>query len=93
MRPREAIIADILQIATEPTKSTRIVYLANLSNSQFSSYMRFLQDRRLIKKREDKTWLITGRGKEYLMVYSALRRILDNVEQAAPFEEDYDSSK
>jgi predicted transcriptional regulator len=81
VRPREAIIADILEIAREPTGSTRIIYLANLSNKQFSLYSRFLQDKRLIKKREDRTWLTTGRGEEYLLTYSALKRILDQAEQ------------
>jgi predicted transcriptional regulator len=88
VRPREAIIADILEIAREPTGSTRIIYLANLSNRQFSLYTRFLQDRRLIKKREDKTWLTTPLGEEYLLTYSALKRILDQAEQVRLHDEE-----
>ena len=90
MRPREAIIADILEIAREQTGSTRIIYLANLSNRQFSLYTRFLQERKLIKKREDKTWLTTRLGEEYLLAYHALKRILDHAEQAPSFEDSDD---
>ena len=79
-RPREVLFADILRIATEPTKSTHIIYGANLASGLFSSYMRFLESRGLIEKRKDKTWLTTERGKEYLFVYSNLQRLLDHVE-------------
>jgi predicted transcriptional regulator len=74
------IVADILQIATDPVKSTYIQYMANLSYEQLFSYTRMLQQRGLIEKQKDKTWLITERGKEYLLVYSHLQRILDHVE-------------
>ena len=83
-RPREVVFADILKIAIEPTKSTHIIYGANLASGLFSSYMRFLESRGLIEKRKDKTWLTTERGKEYLFAYSHLKRILDNVEPTTP---------
>jgi predicted transcriptional regulator len=85
------IIADILQIATDPVKSTYIQYMANLSFEQLSVYTRLLQQRGLIGKQKDKTWLITERGKEYLLVYSRLQRILDHVEPTTFSEEDNSS--
>jgi len=85
------IVADILQIATEPVKSTYIQYRANLSFEQLSVYTRTLQQRGLIEKHKDKTWLITERGKEYLLVYSQLQRILDYVEPTTSSEEDNSS--
>ena len=87
-RPREVLFADILRIATEPTKSTNIIYGANLASGLFSSYMRFLERKGLIEKRKDKTWLTTERGKEYLSVYSNLQRLLDHVEPATPSFQD-----
>lgn len=82
------IVADILQIATDPVKSTYIQYMANLSFEQLSAYTRLLQQRGLIEKQKDRTWLITERGKEYLLVYSHLQRILDYVEPTSSSEED-----
>ena len=79
------IIADILQIATDPVKSTYIQYMANLSYEQLLAYTRMLQQRGLMEKQKDKTWLITERGKEYLLVYSHLQRILHHVEPSAFF--------
>ena len=82
-RPREAVFADILRIATEPARSTEIIYRANLASGSFLSYMRFLQSKRLVEKRKDRTWLTTDKGKEYLFVYSHLQRLLDYVDPAA----------
>jgi len=88
-RPIEAVYNAILEIATKPVKSTRIIYGANLASSLFLSYASFLKSRGLIERLEDKTWLITERGKEYLYVYSHLKRILDHVEPAtAPLAKD-----
>ena len=81
------IIADILQIAVEPAKSTHIQYRANLAYDQFLSYMRFLQQRGLIEKQKGRTWLITERGREYLLVYSHLQRILDHAEPTTSEED------
>jgi predicted transcriptional regulator len=86
------IVADILQIATDPVKSTYIQYMANLSFEQLSAYTRMLQQRGLIEKQKDKTWLITERGKEYLLVYSRLQRILDHVEPTTFSSSEEDNS-
>lgn len=83
-RPREAVFADILKVAEEPAKSTEIIYRANLASGSFLTYMRFLQSKRLIERRKDRTWLTTDRGKEYVYVYSRIQKILDYVDPAAP---------
>jgi predicted transcriptional regulator len=59
------IVADILQIATEPVKSTYVQYMANLSHEQLLAYTRMLQQRGSIEVQKDKTGLVTERGKEY----------------------------
>jgi predicted transcriptional regulator len=83
-RPREAVFADILRVAGEPSRSTEIIYRANLASGSFLTYMRFLQSRHLIERRKDKTWVTTDRGKEYLYIYSQLQKLLDYVDPGAP---------
>jgi predicted transcriptional regulator len=87
-RPIEAVYNAILEIATNPAKSTHIIYGANLASSLFLTYASFLQSRGLIERLEDKTWLTTERGKEYLSVYSQLQRLLDHVEPTTPSFQD-----
>lgn len=82
LRSRHRIIADILNIASEPVNSTTIIYGVSLSNEQFKLYMSLLQNRMLIE-RKDNMWLVTDKGRAYVLAYSRLLEIF-GAESAVP---------
>ena len=76
-RSKEAILAQILNVATVPSKKTHIMYSALLSFSQLNSYLKYLEDRQLIIRiNEDDAWMVTGAGREYLKQYKILANSL-----------------
>ena len=77
-RSREDIVASILEIVLSPEKQTIIMYKANLSFSQLKSYMRLVQKTGLAERiGEDRLWMITDKGREYLQIYGELKRLME----------------
>lgn len=77
MRSRLELIADILSIATQPVNSTTIVYGVHLSNQQFKIYIGYMQDRRLIERTNNNSWLTTDKGRSFLLAFSDLTRVFE----------------
>jgi predicted transcriptional regulator len=65
-RDRLQIIADILSIVSGGAKKTRIMYQANLSYRLLCRYLNEVLDAGLVNFENDKSYLLTPRGKEFL---------------------------
>lgn len=74
-RSKEDIVAKILETSLAPANQTAIMYSANLSFSQLRYYVRLLDERHLIEKKEGK-WSTTQRGRQYLKAYEELQTII-----------------
>ena len=65
-RDRLQIIADILLIASERARKTRIMYQANLSYKLLCRYLGQVVDAGLVRFEDDDCYVLTGKGKEFL---------------------------
>ncbi|MEM1575792.1 MAG: winged helix-turn-helix domain-containing protein [Nitrososphaerota archaeon] len=64
------IIANILEIAKDGAKKTRIMYLANLSFDQLKKYLNFLIEKNLLEYNpNEKKYKTTNRGTEFLKMF------------------------
>ncbi len=63
------IVRDVLSVASEKTKKTRIMYQANLSYRIMEKYLNSLLESGLIECSEDSFYVITWRGKEFLQMF------------------------
>lgn len=68
-RDRLKIIADILLIASERAKKTRIMYRANLSYRLLCRYLDAVMDAGLISFEDDDCYALTGKGEKFLFRY------------------------
>lgn len=69
-RSKLDIIADILQVASQDAKKTRIMYQANLSYKVLQRYLRETIKASLIRfDTEEQLYVITGKGEEFLEAY------------------------
>lgn len=66
------ICADILRVALGGAKKTRIVYRANLNFKIVRGYLRRLIDNRLLNPTEDRYFITTQRGMQFLEQYGEL---------------------
>jgi predicted transcriptional regulator len=81
-RSREQIIAEMLELVTEPSKQTAIMFRANLSYTQLKSYLAFLSEKQLATQKEG-MWVATEKGRKYLAAYSAVKRIFGDEQAGA----------
>jgi len=81
------IAVDVLSIASEKSKKTKIMYQANLSYRLIEKYMRSLLERGLLVCDDSSHYLTTARGKEFLQMY------LEYVERCRRIGEDVDSAR
>ena len=64
------IVANILEIAKDGAKKTRIMYLANLSFDQLKKYLKFLMDKGFLEyNASEKKYKITDKGSEFLKMF------------------------
>jgi predicted transcriptional regulator len=66
------IIADILRVinGNDSARKTQIMYQANLSYKLLTKYLRQVINSRLVRfKQEDKCYVITPKGEEFLELY------------------------
>ena len=66
------ICADILRTARSGVNKTRIVYNANLNFNMIEKYIRRLVDNGLLQLDEDRTFLTTKKGAQFLRRYEKL---------------------
>ena len=81
-RARIQIIANLLEIAKNPTKKTRMLYGANLSFKQAEQYLELLSKANLLSKKEGDgkrkrsiIFLTTSNGRRFLKHYDALLKL------------------
>jgi predicted transcriptional regulator len=65
-RDRLRIIADILSVANEKARKTRIMYQANLSYRLLCRYLEEVLDAGLVKSEDDDCFALTVKGREFL---------------------------
>ena len=65
-RDRLRIVADILLIANDKAKKTRIMYQANLSYRLLCRYLKEVLDADLVKSEDDDCYALTAKGREFL---------------------------
>ena len=74
-RDRLKIIAEILQVARNGTKKTRIMYQCNLSYLQTRKYINFLLETSFL--RIGNSYHTTEKGFRFLQTYRTLDRLLN----------------
>ena len=81
------IFADILRLAVDGTKTTRLVYKANTNFTKIKDYLQTLSERGLIEL-HDGHLRTTDKGIEYLEKYEKLMLVFNSFEKAEIDEED-----
>ena len=76
-RDRVEIMAEILDLCTEPQTKTHVMYGTNLSWKMLQQYIGHMQSRELLEIENDSTKYITSdRGKEFLLRWRELKELL-----------------
>jgi len=81
------IFADILRLALDGTKTTRLVYRANTNFTKIKDYLQTLSEKGLIEF-YDGHIRTTGKGIEYLDRYEKLMLVFNSFDKAEIEEED-----
>jgi predicted transcriptional regulator len=63
------IVRDMLSVATERRRKTRILYDAHLNHRLLEKYLKILLENGLLQTVEDSCYLVTGKGKNFLQNY------------------------
>ena len=81
-RSRLQIAADIIEIAKDGTRKTRIMYLGNLSFELLQRYLDMLMSFGLIQVQggNGRGYIATEKGRHFLEEYRELRRLSEMVE-------------
>jgi len=81
-RSRIQIAADILEIAKNGSRKTRIMYLGNLSFDLLQKYLRMLLDLGLIESKNgpEKSYVVTEKGRRFLDDFAELQKHAEVVE-------------
>jgi predicted transcriptional regulator len=74
------IMANILNITTDPVGKTRMMYSANLSYQQVVLYLKELQEKRLIEAvgEDAVVYRTTEKGREFISYFSKMSELLEN---------------
>jgi len=81
-RSRLDIIADILSVASERAKKTRIMYQANLSYKLLAVYLAEIVEASLVRfERKERCYVLTSKGREFLERYREYSRRNKDVER------------
>jgi predicted transcriptional regulator len=76
-RDRIEIMADILDLCSEPKTKTHVMYGTNLSWKMLKHYLSELQSRKLLENRgKSKKYLTTKRGLEFIEKWKELKDLL-----------------
>lgn len=81
-RKRVQIAADIIEIAKQGSRKTRIMYLGNLSFDLLQKYLDMLVNYDLLEVRggPEKSYVATEKGRRFLEDYQELRKYSEMVE-------------
>ena len=81
-RSRIRIAADILEIARDGSRKTRIMYQGNLSFDLVQKYLEMLVNSGLVETREgsEKIYVATEKGQRFIEDYHELQKYSDAVE-------------
>ena len=63
------IVRDMLSVATERSRKTRILYDAHINYRLLEKYLKILLENELLKTVDDSYYLITWKGKNFLQNY------------------------
>jgi|GEM_PF-846166 len=63
------IVRDMLSVATERSRKTRILYDAHLNYRLLEKYLKILLENGLLKPVDDSCYLVTWKGKNFLQNY------------------------
>lgn len=63
------IVRDMLSVATERSRKTRILYDAHLNHRLLEKYLKILLENGLLKPVDDSCYVVTGKGKDFLQNY------------------------
>jgi predicted transcriptional regulator len=81
-RSRLDIIADILHVASQGAKKTRIMYQANLSHKVLTVYLAEIVKASLVRfERKDRCYVLTSKGRQFLERYKEYSRRNRHVEK------------
>ena len=80
-RDRLRIIADILLIANDRAKKTRIMYQANLSYRLLCRYLDEVVHAGLVKPEDDDCYVLTAKGKEFLSRHGEYAKRCQSLEE------------
>lgn len=80
-RNRLRIIADILRIASNGAKKTRIMYQANLSYRLLCRYLEDVVNARLVTFEKEDSYVLTSKGKEFLERFSEYHKQCNQLEE------------
>ena len=69
-RDRLEIIRDMLSTVLGKAKKTRIMYQSNLNYRQLEKYLNDLLESDLVKCNDDRSYLITWKGRNFLQTYA-----------------------
>src|SRR6476469_2219080 len=72
IRSKEDIVGEVLQVISNPVRSTHIMYKANLSYNQLKYYLQLVQEKGLAERVDGGLWFVTEKGREYLDAYRQL---------------------
>lgn len=80
-RSESEIIDQMLSLAREDVKKTRLMYQTNLCYNHFIKYMNFLREKGFLKVKQDnpsgKVYYTTKKGEKFL---ESIKNVLDQVE-------------
>jgi len=81
-RSRTEIAANILEIARDGSRKTRIMYLGNLSFDLLQKYLGMLVELGLLEMRsgDEKTYVATEKGRKFLDDFNELQKHAEVVE-------------
>jgi len=81
-RSRIRIAADILEIAKDGSRKTRIMYLGNLSFDLLQKYLETLVESGLVEVKDgvEKTYVATEKGRQFLDDFHELQKHAEVVE-------------
>lgn len=89
-RTRVEILANILQVASNRTLKTHIMYRANLSHRQLEKYLSFLEGNGMLEQVLDEDavmkYRVTEKGIEFLKGYGRLSKYLPQDQVHERFE-------
>jgi predicted transcriptional regulator len=85
MRGMFEIIGTMLQICCQKTKRTHLIYKANLSSAMLDHYLELALEKGLLEIYQDRSMVITAKGRLYLDEYEKIERILGSSKTKSTF--------